>query len=241
MNQMLEIQELAIVITAKNYDPSLLNPELLKYSGVISQDWKLVRKPITTKQGSQIVFDNGVHITAQPNRLIFVESLNNKQDNRAKIPALVNSYVEIIRTIEYRSVGINYRGYVTCPNSTVESNTYLFDNLIQPGEWQNCGTKPVKAGVSFGFTYEDKQLNLSINEAALKLPESAKVPIVLFNGNFNYDLTSDSSENRLSKLGEIVDNYDRDLNIYKDVVSKFIKIQAPKRVESEAEKKVVAV
>ncbi len=241
MSQTLEIQELAIVITAKNYDPSLLNLELLKYSGVISEAWKLARQPVTSKRASQIVFDNGVHITAQPNRLIFVEALNNKEDKAAEIPGLVRRYVEILRTIDYQAVGINFRGYVTCPNSTVESNRYLFDNLIQPGEWQNCGTDSVKAGVSFMFTYDEKQLNLSINEAALKLPESEKVPIVLFNGNFNYDITSDLPGNRLPQLGKIVDNWHRDLNIYRDVVSKFIKIQLPKRVESEAEKKAVAV
>ena len=240
MSKNLEIQELGIVITAKNYDPSLLNPELLKYSGLVSEDWKIARNPLTTKQGSQIIFNNGVHLTALPNRIIFVEALNNKKEKAAEIPALVHRYVEILRTVEYQSVGINYKGYVTCPHLTVETNNYLFNNLIQPGEWQNCGTDSVQAGVSFTFTYDEKQLNLSINEGTLKLPESEKVKIVLFNGNFNYDLTSDSSANRLSKLAAIVDGWHQDLELYQEVVSKFIDVSSDK-ADSESEQQPVAV
>jgi hypothetical protein len=222
MNQALEIQELAIVITALNYDPSLLNPGFLKYSGIIPEDWELARQPIISERGSQIVFTNGVYIAAQPNRLMFVEALNNREEDSAKIPQVARRYVEILRSIEYTAVGINYRGYITCSNSTVDENNYLLDNLIQPGEWLDCGDKPVRAGLNLLFTYSDKQLNLSINEAGLKLPEAEQVPIVLFSGNFNYDLSTVASEEVLVKLESIIDNCDRDLEIYSDVVGKFI-------------------
>ena len=35
MSKNLEIQELAIVVTANNYDPNLLSPNFLKLSGII--------------------------------------------------------------------------------------------------------------------------------------------------------------------------------------------------------------
>lgn len=96
MNQALEIQELAIVITAKNYDPSLLNPGLLKYSGIVPADWELARKPVISNRGSQIVFNNGVYIAAQPNRIMFVEALNAKENvEDAEIPGIANRYIEI--------------------------------------------------------------------------------------------------------------------------------------------------
>ncbi len=226
MNQTLEIQELAIVITAKNYDPSLLNPGFLKYSGIVPEDWELARQPIVSNRGSQIVFNNGVYIVAQPNRLMFVEALNNKAEkSQAEIPAIAKRYVEVLRSIDYQAAGINYRGYVTCTNTTVETNRFLFDNLIQPGEWQDCGTESPKAGLNLLFTYEDKRLNLSINEAGLKMPEAEQVPIVLFSGNFDYDLNSDEPGKSLEKLESIIDNYGRDLETYTEVVSKVISQQ----------------
>ena len=221
MNQALEIQELAIVITAKNYDPSLLNPNFLKYSGIIPEDWELARQPVVSNRASQIVFNNGIYIAAQPNRLMFVEALNNKEDKtEARIPQLARKYIEILRTIEYQALGINFRGYSTVTNTTVEENNYLIDKLIQPGEWQQCGTKPVKAGLNLLFSYDDKQLNVSVNEAGLKLPESEQVPVVLYSGNFHYDISEKEPENVLPSLNSIIDNWQQDLEIYTDVVSK---------------------
>lgn len=228
MNRTLEIQELAIVVTAKNYDPSLLNPGFLKHSGVVPEDWQLSGQPVVNNRGSQIVFSNGVYVGAQPNRLMFVEALNNKEDtSTAEAPGLAHRYTEILRNLEYQAIGVNFRGYITCNNPEKTENSYIFDNLIQPGEWQNCGSEPVKAGLNLMFTYDDKKLHLSINEAALKLPESEQVPIILFSGNFDRDLTSETAGERLAKLESSIKGWQQDLEIYTDVVSKFIAQQAP--------------
>ncbi|ELS03375.1 hypothetical protein Xen7305DRAFT_00030970 [Xenococcus sp. PCC 7305] len=221
MNGVLEIQELAIVVTAKNYDPSLLNPGFLKHSGVVPEDWELSGQPVVNNRGSQIVFSNGVYVGAQPNRLMFVEALNNKEDKSiAEAPGLASRYTEILRNLEYQAVGVNFRGYITCNSLTGEANNYFFDHLIKSGEWQNCGSEPVKAGLNLMFTYEDKQLHLSINEATLKLPESEQVPIILFSGNFDRDLSSETAGERLAKLESSINSWQKDLEIYTDVVSK---------------------
>ena len=234
MSQALEIQELAIVITAKNYDPSLLNPNFLKYSGIIPEDWELARQPVVSNRGSQIVFNNGIYIAAQPNRLMFVEAMNDKEDfSTARIPELAHRYIEILRTIKYQAVGINFRGYNTCTNTTVETNNYLIDNFIQPGAWQECGNKPVKAGLNLAFDYEEKQLSLSINEAGLKMPESEQVPVILFSGNFNYDLSNEAVDAVLPKINSIVTNWQQDLAIYTEVVGKLQQSNSGKAIKKK--------
>jgi hypothetical protein len=62
---------------------------------------------------------------------MFVEALNNKEDiKNAEIPQIAHRYSEILRTIEYQAVGINFRGYTTCINTTVEENNYLIERAI---------------------------------------------------------------------------------------------------------------
>lgn len=234
MNQTLEVQELAIVITAKNYSPSFLNPELLKYSGIIPEDWKLIKKPVVSNRHSQLVFQNGVIITAKPNRLIFVEPLSNREDREINLPSLVRRYTETLRTIEYLAIDVNYRGYINCPEHTVDNNRYIFDSLIKPGQWQDCGNNAVKAEVNLMFDYEEKVLNLKVNEAVLKLPDAAQLPIVLFTGRFAYNMTKDSPGDRLPKLERIVDNWHQDLELYQDVVGKFGNVQIAKPTEAVA-------
>jgi hypothetical protein len=66
---MLQIQELAIAIIAKNINPTVLNTDFLKYTGVIPSDWELERSPVYANGVAQIIFSNGLAIVAQPNRI----------------------------------------------------------------------------------------------------------------------------------------------------------------------------
>ncbi|MEN9517421.1 MAG: hypothetical protein RLZZ381_9 [Cyanobacteriota bacterium] len=86
----------------------------------------------------------------------------------------------------------------------------------------------MKAGLNLVFDYEDKQLSLSINEAGLKLPDSAQAPIVLFSGNFNYDLSALELEQVLPKLNSAITNWQQDLDIYTEVVGKLQQEREPK-------------
>ena len=233
MKKALEVQELAIAINAKNYDPSFLNPGLLKYSGIIPEEWKLAKKPVFNKRNSHLVFQNGVVITSRPNLLMFVEPLNRQEDDTIHIPALARRCTEVLRTIEYLAVDINYRGYINSFDAD-NSNGYIQDNLIKPGEWQECGNDRVKAQVNLMFDYDQKQLELKINEGVLKLPDAEKLPIVLFGGRFNYNLSKIPVGDRLSQLESIVDNWHQDLQLYKDVVGKFAHVETSVTAESVA-------
>lgn len=46
MSASVDLQELAIVLTAKNHNPSILNPDFLKCSGIIPSEWELSRQPL---------------------------------------------------------------------------------------------------------------------------------------------------------------------------------------------------
>lgn len=87
------------------------------------------------------------------------------------------------------------------------------------------GTAPVQAALNFSYTFDSKRLNLSLNEAALQMPEGEKVSIILFSGNFDYELNAESLGDRRSQLQEIVNNWKADKEIYSEVVNKFVETQ----------------
>ncbi len=89
------------------------------------------------------------------------------------------------------------------------------------------------------FSYEDKQLNLAVNEAGLKLPESEQAAIVLYSGNFNYDLQDYEPGKGLERLESIVNNWQQDLEIYTDVVGKLTNQKVT--ANSSKDKEAVAV
>ena len=219
MNPPLVVQEFVIVVAAKNHNPSLLNPDFLKYSGIVPTEWELARNPVYTNRFTQITFTNGVSIVAEPNRVIFLEAIESKTDGEIATPAIARKYVEVLPKLEYYAIGINPRGYVSYEDNPVGARKYLSEKVLSPGAWQEVGTAPVQAKIDFVYTLERGSMNLSINEASLRFPDEKTVPVVLFSGNFSYDVTGETETERNSCLYGVIDNWQADLEIYKDIVN----------------------
>jgi hypothetical protein len=223
MSKTLTLSELAIVVTASNYDPSLMNPGFLSGSGIIPTDWQLSRQPVVSNRLSQLIYNNGVNIIAYPNRFMVTEALTTKSPSAVEIPVLVQRKCSTLRNIDYNALGINFRSYITCNEEyTVESNQYVSKNFLIQGEWLRGSKSPVKSGLSLMYEFEQSTLHLNINEATLQMPENEEVPIVLFTGNFNYELASDANLDKIERIKQILDNWQQDLEKYTEVVEKFL-------------------
>lgn len=218
MNKALQTQELAIAITAKNLNPNIVNLDFLTYSNIISSEWELARQPIYTKNLTQLVFQSGVAIVAQPNRIVFAETIDTKDIQESQISKVAAKYIEKLPNVEYKAVGINPKGFVTFAKSNGASN-YLLNNLLASGEWRELGQTPVKAAIQLAYTLESSQFNLTINEGLLKISEEKSVPAVLFSGNFDYKISTNEPEARLKYLHQILQNWKSDLEIYKKLIN----------------------
>lgn len=218
MSRTLNVQELAIAIAANNLNPTVLNPDFLKYTDIIPSDWEPARPPVYTNQLVQIVFQSGVAIVAQPNRVIFLEAINDKAVQDVQVAAIAERYVEKLPNVEYEAVGINPKGYVTFsePDGAYQ---YFLENILAGGSWQRFGQAPVKAAVQLAYTLERSQLNLTINEATLQLPEEQTLPAVLFSGNFNYEITGSNRNERLQNTQQLIEGWKADLETFRSLIN----------------------
>ena len=224
MNKILQTQELAIAITAKNLNPSIINLDFLTYSNIISSELELARQPIYTKNLTQLVFQSGIAIVAQPNRIVFAETIDTKDIQELQISKVAAKCIEKLPNVEYKAVGINPKGFVTFTESNGASN-YLLNNLLASGEWREFGKTPVKAAIQLAYNLESSQFNLTINEGLLKVSEETSVPAVLFSGNFDYKISINEPEARLKDLHEILRNWKSNLEIYKQLINdKFLSL-----------------
>lgn len=230
MNETVVVQELAIIIAAKNHNPTILNPDFLKYSGIVPADWELARQPIYTNRVAQVIFQNGISIVAEPNRVIFLEAIEDKAAASVLVPGIARKYVEALPNMEYQAMGLNPRGYATFNNEDA-AHKYLFETLLSTGPWQEVGTEPVRTTLNFAYTLERAQFNLSVNEAALRQQDETTTPIVLFSGSFSYDIASITGDERLAALYQAIENWQVDLETYKDIVNtKFLTKEAQNKV-----------
>ncbi len=140
MSQQLNVQNLVIVTATKNHSPSILNPDFLKCSGIVPQDWNLARQPVYTNSAAQVIFTNGISIIAEPNRVIFMEPIGDKTMSELNIAEIAGKYVQTLPKVEYEAVGINPRGYVSFAGSPDAAREYMAETLLSPGAWQSAAS-----------------------------------------------------------------------------------------------------
>ncbi|MEH1863766.1 MAG: hypothetical protein V7K69_01820 [Nostoc sp.] len=219
MSQSLNIQEIAIAIVAKQYNPTILTPDFLKYSGIVPIEWELAQQPVLTNSNAQVVFQNGISIIAQVNRIIFTEVIATKESTDVEIPALVRKYVETLAQVDYQGVSINFRGHVFFEQPNNTARNYIFGTLLNPGPWHEFGIAPVQAAMRFNYTLEGTQMSLDINQGGLQLPDQTVRPIVLFTATFNHPIVQEEQSQRLAALSEIITNWRTDIEAYKELVN----------------------
>jgi hypothetical protein len=212
------VQELAIVIAVATQNPTILNEDFLKQSGIIPTDWKLAREPVYTDRIAQIVFENGFSIAAQPDRVMFLEAVGDKDVETIAAGEVAQKYVATLKLADYQAVGINFRSYVAHDSATAVS-AYINTQLLGAGSWQQYGNSGVRAAINLVYDLPERQLNLSINEASIQFPEQPATPVVLFAGNFSYDIAKIPASEKSTEIVQLVGNWRQELNEYTALIT----------------------
>jgi len=226
MNQALTIQELSIVIAVKIENPNILTEELLKFSGIIPADWELDGAPSYNNRIAQLIFKNGFSIALQPDRVMFMEAIASKSREEIVAGQIAENYIKTMKLADYRAVGINIRSFLEDSINPDVVTDYISKQLLSIGQWQDHGNGSLAVSLGLGYQLEGRKLNLTINEASIKLPNQSPTMVVLFSGNYEYALSSTSITERSQELSQIVQNWQQDLTDYSDlIVNKFLSNQ----------------
>jgi hypothetical protein len=217
-SQIKEIEELAIAISAKNLNPTMLSEEFLKFSGIVPNDWELAKPSVLNPNFAQVTFQNGVSVIAQPRTISFLEPIATADSSELKSPNVARQYVEKLPHAEYQGLSVSPKSLIPFPGRQDAARLYITTTLLAPGEWQEFGKAPVQAGLNLLYQLEHCQFTLSINEARLQISEQAGIPALLFAGSFNYPILSESQSERLEQLDQDLARWHSDLEAFREVV-----------------------
>ncbi|WP_036477314.1 hypothetical protein [Myxosarcina sp. GI1] len=221
MNSLFKVHELTFALVIRNYDLSLAHAKFLQSSGIVSSDWTLSRQPVANDRLSQTVYSNGINIIGEPNRCLFGETLEDKTPKACVSPEVVRGYISKLSNLDYHALGINFRAYLQLDSLGFESYQDFYNQILVPGSWQQHGTKPVQTELRLVYDFEDSRCSLVINEGKLRQPDSEALPIIVFSGNFAYELKHDTDAERTEKIKDIVTNWQNDLQKFQQIISEF--------------------
>jgi hypothetical protein len=221
------LQELGIVVAMQQPNPNLVTAEFLKLSGIVPLDWQLAREPINNDNISELLFTNGVRIVAEPNRIMFGENIGDRDISTLTVAMIAQKYSDIFKLAKYSAIGINIRSYSPQAN-LLAATQYINHQLLADGSWQNYGIAPVQAALNLVYSLEGRQLNLDIAAAGMQFAEQEITPVVLFSGNFRYNLTTSEVGDNLAAVSQILSGWQTDLSAYCELITdRFLSPQTP--------------
>ncbi|AFY32949.1 hypothetical protein [Calothrix sp. PCC 7507] len=212
-------EELAIALFANQFNPSILNLDFLKISGIIPGDWQLQGQPTITPNAAQAVFQNGVNLVFQNRTVSFLQIIDPTNTNPLKIPELARIFVERLPYSDYQGISIKPKILVGLPANQGLTRKYIVEKLLSPGPWCDIGIRPVQAAINFSYQLENCQLLLNLTEAQIQQAEKPPLPAVLFSGSFNYEVTSYSEGDRFQEIVKRLQNWSVDLEGFRDIVN----------------------
>ena len=213
-----QLQELNFTLFTEKFNPAMLNLNSLQRVGVINPNWQLAEEPIYQTSGMKLVFTNKVRIIAQPDRLVFAETVGNKrlQDTHSAI-AVIN-HVKGFPGMNYLAVSLNPSGFAHFP-STTDARKYMTEGLLASTPWRKFQGEPINAvGLKLAYPYKSGNFYLDINQANLDIG-GQDMPAVWFAGSFNYQLRGLDSKQRQIHLNNILKGWNIDLENYQSYIN----------------------
>jgi len=119
---------------------------------------------------------------------------------------MAQQYVRTVPHVAYTGVGINPKGDVSFRTEEA-SRKYIMEKLIARGPWQNYGQAAVSGSATFVFQLETAKLFLTVQEARRRKPDGALAPVIVFSGNFHYDVSAEMMDSTLKVIGDILHSW----------------------------------
>ena len=232
------IEEISIIIAAKDLTPTMMSYDFLKFSGIVAQEWELSQQPVLNPNYAQLNFKNGVSISAQPRSVTISESLSDKKTKNLVFHTVAAKYIEKLPHAEYVGLSLSPKILLPFPNSPKSVRQYITGTLLGSGAWKRIGKIPVQAGINLMYYLDRCQMTISVSEAQLRKPQEQPITAILFSGNFNYNVKSESEEsaNKTTQISDFLNNWQTDIEEFREIVNqKFLDSNSTKGKDSIGE------
>lgn len=185
----------SVVVLANAHNPTILHPVFLVTQGIVPKEWNLAEPPVCTPAISVVKFANEIVFTAESSKLVI---LDNAPKLETPIPDLCRKYMELLPHVRYTAVGINFAGFVECP----DPQRWLVERFVKEGAGNDKQLQPVAVGIKFVYSLERGVLNFSCDPGSVNnTGENVDRPCVLINANYHLPIRSEkATEETLAAL-----------------------------------------
>jgi hypothetical protein len=210
-HKIVELVEFSIVLVLNQNDPSILNPDFLQQRKIVATQLQVREQPISTPVFSQVLFNGGVGVKADPERIIFEQKGTSLNATDILCPAMAKRFVTLFPNNIYKAIGVNPKGFLPLPQSVSRRN--IVSRLLNDtGKRLSFKDTIPEIQLKAVYHFEGKKIVLDVVGAKRKEGNVARTPGIFFQANFHRDLSVSSSITREERLVSVLSSWERDLS-----------------------------
>lgn len=212
-----ELVQLSVVLIADNVDPSMINPDFLRHNGIVDHGLQTGQPPVSTPVFSQVAFEDGFTVTAQTDRVEFVQRGEALTEDAAS-PNVARRFLEKFPYPSYKAIGINLTGVRPLDPGSVGG---VADALIERGAWMAFGDVSPVVSLKATYLYENRQITMDVHDAKKQNTDGDEQRGLLFAVNIHRDISETDQGRRIARLMSILSAWKDDLSNFQILIAKF--------------------
>ena len=217
-----DITEFSVVLLATSNNPSILNPDFLQYNDIVDASQQIQEPPISTPAFSQVIFQDGLTVTADPDRVIFAQTRGRLATEDIVCPEIAKRYVKTVPHVTYRAVGINPKGFRRSGDGAPDR---VANALTDKGAWLSFKDTIPEIQLKAVYRYSGRTIFLDVIEARREA-DGRQTPGILFQANIHRNITETNPQKRTEGLLSIIDSWKEDLSEFHVLVNKVLRKEA---------------
>lgn len=209
--------EVSVVLVINGNNPSILNPDFLLHNKIVDSDLQLAAQPVSTPLLSQVVFEGGIGVVADPERFVFSHHGEMLTVDTCKSPGIAKQFLERHPHMQCSAVGINPKCVAHLDDRAEVDTTNM---LASNGEWISFEDVRPEIRVNATYEYEERKISMDVYKTAHKSENDPESYGVVFQANIHRDIPSGGVEEHADCVMSILSNWKSDMSDFDDLVSK---------------------
>ena len=208
---------LSVVLIAANVEPSIINPDFLRHNDIVDPDLQTEQPLISTPVFSQVAFEGGLSVVAQPDRFDFTQQGEALTEDVA-IPDIARRFLERVPHPAYKAIGINLTGVRPLDDGSVGG---VASALIEGGKWMAFGNVSPVVYLKAVYSYQDRQITMDVHDAKKQESDGSSLSGLLFAVNIHRYIVETDQARRIGWLMSILSKWRDDLSDFRNLVAQF--------------------
>ena len=207
-----DLVEFSIVVVAQSNNPTLLNPDFLRHNGIVSSHRALhgEQPPLTTPIFSQVTFEDGLVVRADPERITFAQTGDPLVRDDIDSPSVAKGYLRTVPHVPYTALGLNPKVVIWNPPFA-----RLSKMLRTEGNWMTFGSHVPSFELKTTYRMADRQLALTLQEAETKRGDA-----LICTANIHREVKETNQQMRVNAILSMLDCWMEDLDEFNALVNR---------------------